>query len=44
MTIGHMIEGLNSKLSALKGIWGDATPFSGLKLEDIAAELKTHGY
>ncbi|EGR32674.1 RNA polymerase ii second largest subunit, putative [Ichthyophthirius multifiliis] len=44
MTIGHMIEGLNSKLSALKGIWGDATPFSGLKLQDIASELHTHGY
>ncbi|EAR95419.1 DNA-directed RNA polymerase II protein (macronuclear) [Tetrahymena thermophila SB210] len=44
MTIGHMIEGLNSKLSSLKGIWGDATPFSGIKLQDIASELHTYGY
>lgn len=44
MTIGHMIEGLNSKLSSLKGIWGDATPFAGLKLQDIASELHTYGY
>lgn len=44
MTIGHMIEQLNSKVASLTGIEGDATPFSGISLHDIARKLHEMGY
>jgi len=44
MTIGHLIECLSSKLAALKGVEGDATPFSGIGLNEIADELHKFGY
>lgn len=44
MTIGHLIESLSSKLASLKGIFGDATPFSGITLNSVAEELHTYGY
>ena len=39
MTIGHMIESLSSKVATLKGEEGNANPFSGISLHDIAKEL-----
>ena len=44
MTIGHMKEGLLAKLAAARGMRGDATPFSGLTVDQIAAELHACGY
>ncbi len=37
MTIGHMIECLTSKVGAIYGDpFSDATPFAGIKVENIA--------
>lgn len=44
MTIGHLIECLTGKVSAIKGQFGDASPFSGRKVEDIMQELKQAGF
>ncbi|EGR27654.1 RNA polymerase ii second largest subunit, putative [Ichthyophthirius multifiliis] len=44
MTIGHMIEGLHSKLACLKGGFGDATPFQEGNFEKTAKELQEKGY
>jgi DNA-directed RNA polymerase II subunit RPB2 len=44
MTIGHMKEGLLAKLAAARGRRGDATPFSDLTVDAIAAELHASGY
>jgi DNA-directed RNA polymerase II subunit RPB2 len=45
MTIGHLVEALMSKVGALKGTQGDATPFQiGVRVEDIAQELHDSGY
>ena len=44
MTIGHMKEGLLAKLAAVRGLRGDATPFSNLSVDAIAAQLHACGY
>ena len=43
MTIGQLMEALESKAAALSGDIRDATPFTGRKLEDIRAELADMG-
>lgn len=44
MTIGHLIECLVSKVAAIKGKEGDGSPFTDLKVSDIADELHKLGY
>jgi len=44
MTIGQLIECLLSKLCAIKGIYGDATPFTGIDLHRINNDLVDYGY
>ena len=44
MTIGHLIECLTGKVSALDGILGDASPFNGRKVEDIMQDLHKAGF
>lgn len=44
MTIGHLIECLLGKVAVMAGREGDATPFSGLKVEEIAAALESYGF
>lgn len=44
MTIGHLVECLTGKISALKGEFGDASPFNGKKVEDLMGELKKLGF
>ena len=44
MTIGHLIECLTGKVSAMDGKLGDASPFNGKKVEDIMQELHTAGF
>lgn len=44
MTIGHLVECLQSKLSVLNGNTGDATPFTKLSIDDIASKLQEQGY
>lgn len=40
MTIGHLLECLLSKVSALEGLIGDGTPFCKLNIEAVAERLK----
>ena len=44
MTIAHLIETLAGKKAAITGKFVDSSPFNGLTVEDIAAELKQHGF
>jgi DNA-directed RNA polymerase II subunit RPB2 len=48
MTIGHLVECLSSKVSALNGIEGDATPFQKESMkntvEEISGNLHKLGY
>lgn len=43
MTIGQLMEALESKLCSAKGVHGDASPFNGRTVQDIADELVAHG-
>ena len=44
MTIGHLIECLNSKVAALRGLEGDSTPFTSVTVDRIANHLHQLGY
>ena len=44
MTIGHLIECLASKVACLRGEEGDGTPFQGVTVDDIAADLHSLGF
>jgi DNA-directed RNA polymerase II subunit RPB2 len=44
MTIGQLMECLLGKLCCVKGCQGDATPFRGVSIKHISAELEAHGY
>lgn len=39
-----MIECLNSKLASLTGIYGDASPFTGIEYHQISDELHSQGH
>ncbi|KAF5833422.1 RNA polymerase II second largest subunit [Dunaliella salina] len=44
MTIGHLVEALMSKVAALIGSEGDATPFTDVTVENISHALHGLGY
>jgi len=44
MTVGHLVEQLLSKVGALAGGEGDATPFTKVTLSDVADRLHQLGY
>jgi DNA-directed RNA polymerase II subunit RPB2 len=44
MTVGHLIETLTGKVTSLTGERFDASPFTGIKVEDIALKLKEAGF
>ena len=43
MTIGQLIEALLSKVCAIKGIYGDATPFTGINIDKLNDSLIESG-
>lgn len=44
MTIGQLIETFLGKVCAIKGVYGDATPFTGVDLKKINKELTDAGF
>jgi len=44
MTVAHLIECLLSKVSALSGLEGDASPFTDVTAEAVSKLLREHGY
>jgi len=44
MTIGQLIECLLAKVCAIKGVFGDATPFVGVDIDKINKELVDAGW
>ncbi|KAA8498746.1 DNA-directed RNA polymerase II subunit 2 [Porphyridium purpureum] len=44
MTVGHLIECLLSKVSAMEGTEGDATPFTDITVDQISQRLQSHGF
>ena len=44
MTIGQLIEMFLGKVCAIKGVYGDATPFTGVDLNKINKELTDAGF
>jgi len=44
MTIGQLIEALLSKVCAIKGVYGDATPFTGIDIETLNDSLVESGW
>lgn len=44
MTIAHLIECQLSKVSTLRGLEGDATPFTEVTVDSVSKLLRAHGY
>ncbi|QPG74030.1 DNA-dependent RNA polymerase II [Brettanomyces nanus] len=44
MTVAHLIECLLSKVAALRGYEGDATPFTDLTVDAVSKLLRENGY
>ncbi|KAH8599105.1 RPB2, DNA-dependent RNA polymerase II second largest subunit [Bisporella sp. PMI_857] len=44
MTIAHLIECQLSKVSTLRGLEGDATPFTDVTVDSVSKLLRDHGY
>jgi hypothetical protein len=44
MTIGQLVECLLAKICAIKGVYGDATPFTGVDINEINDSLVSAGF